>query len=170
MLANLVYAGAFAVAQSFFAEGSYGEEQLPRLLSRAVRLMAAVILPVTIILAAVGPIALGIFGHDYSVGAGRTMAVLALASPAVAAYVLSSSALRITKQYTSMIFTNVVYAVTICGLAYAWTGRGLVWVALAWLVGNLVTAIIAFSLLGSSTRGGRLKKRLLDRSGELASE
>jgi hypothetical protein len=42
---------------------------------------------------------------------------------------------------------NIIYFVTINGLAYIWVDRGLVWIGYAWLSGNLfagLASIFAF--------------------------
>jgi cyanate permease len=90
---------------------------------------------------------LEIFGKSYSAEASGVLVVLALAAPAVAAYVLGSVLLRITKQTAAMVLVNLVYAATICGLAFMWSARGLAWVAGAWLVGNVTTGVLSFVLV-----------------------
>jgi hypothetical protein len=46
-----------------------------------------------------------------------------------------------------MICANVVYAAVIIGLAATWAHRGLVWVALAWLLGNVAASAVASGAL-----------------------
>jgi O-antigen/teichoic acid export membrane protein len=147
MLANLLYAVAYSVSQALFAEGSYGEVEFKRLLARGAMLLASIMLPVGIAMALLGPMVLEIFGKSYSAEASGVLVVLALAAPAVAAYVLGSVLLRITKQTAAMVLVNLVYAATICGLAFMWSARGLAWVAGAWLVGNVTTGVLSFVLV-----------------------
>jgi O-antigen/teichoic acid export membrane protein len=108
----------------------------------------AIMVPVGIGLAIAGPFAVSIFGKSYETGAAGTIVVLALAAPAVAAYVLSGVVLRIRHQIVALVSANIVYAVTICGLAWLWAGFGLTGIAAAWLVGHVLTAIIGFGMVG----------------------
>jgi O-antigen/teichoic acid export membrane protein len=147
MLANLLYAVSYSVSQALFAEGSYGEVAFKRLLARGAGLLAAIMVPVGVVMAVAGPYVLSIFGKSYSADASQVLVVLALAAPAVAAYVLGCVLLRITKQIVALVMVNLVYAVSVCGLALAWSGRGLTWVAGAWLAGNMITAFLSFALV-----------------------
>lgn len=152
MLANLVYAVGYAVSQSLFAEGSYDEGGLGQLVRRAIKFEVALMVPASIGLAVLGPLVLQIFGKSYGAQASQTIVVLALSAPAVAAYVLGGVLLRLNKQTVALVATNVVYALTVCGLALWWGSQGVVWVALAWLVGNVVTVIMSFTIIAWSHR------------------
>jgi O-antigen/teichoic acid export membrane protein len=101
-------------------------------------------IPAGVILAVFGPFVLNFFGKSYGEGGSSVLVMLAIASPAVAAYSLSGVILRIRNQMRSLIFVNLVYAITIIGLTLVWIDKGLVWVAVAWMVGNLVSSIVAF--------------------------
>lgn len=146
-LANLLYAVAYSVSQALFAEGSYGEVEFKQLLARGSGLLAAIMIPAAVATALLGPVVLSVFGKAYSAQASQVLMVLALAAPAVAAYVLGCVLLRITKQNVALVVVNLVYAVSICGFAFAWAPRGLVWVAGGWLVGNAITALLGFALV-----------------------
>ena len=157
MLANLVYTVAYSVSQSLFAEGSYGEEGFRHLLTRATVFLMAIMIPVGVGLALVGPFAVGIFGKAYGAGAAGVIVVLALAAPAVAAYVLCCVVLRITHQIVALVAINVVYVLSICGLAWLWADRGLTWIAGAWLVGNVLTALTGMGAIAA----GRSRRKSL---------
>jgi hypothetical protein len=88
-----------------------------------------------------------LFGPGYSQHAASTLGVLGLSAVAVAANVWASALLKVTRQLSAMVAANVVYAGVIIGLATVWAGRGLVWVALAWLVGNLASSAVACTAL-----------------------
>ncbi len=152
MLANLLYAVAYSVSQSLFAEGSHGEKSLRSLFKHSALILAAIMIPAGLILSLLGPFLLHIFGKSYGEEAGKVITILALAAPAVAAYILSIILLRITNKLNTLIGVNAIYVLTICGLAYVWASRGLVWVALAWLIGHLITASISFLLIFFSSR------------------
>ncbi|HEX3081916.1 MAG TPA: oligosaccharide flippase family protein, partial [Candidatus Saccharimonadia bacterium] len=148
MLTNLVYAVAYSVSQSLFAEGSYGEVQFRQLLKRASLLLTAIMLPAAAGLALLGPLVLNLIGPSYGTHAAGVIVMLALAAPAVAANVLGGISLRIVQRAGALIWTNAVYALVVCGLAFLWAPRGLAWIGGAWLVGNVVTAALEFALAG----------------------
>lgn len=144
MVANLVYAVPSAISGSLFAEGSYGSASLSTLLKRSTALIAAIMIPVAILFAAIGPFILDFFGKAYSAGGAGVIVILSLAAPAVAGFDVGSSLLRITKQVYALMAVNIIYAIVICSCALLWTGKGLDWVAFAWLAGNLVAATLSF--------------------------
>lgn len=139
MVANLLYTVAYSVSQSLFAEGSYGEMKLRRLVKRSALILGAIMIPGSLALMLVGPFLLKIFGGSYSTEAGQLIVVLAAAGPAVAFYITTTVLLRINKQLSSLIIVNVIYAVIITGLSFVWAERGLPWVAWAWLIGHFVS-------------------------------
>jgi O-antigen/teichoic acid export membrane protein len=141
---NLIYAVANAVSQSLFAEGSYGEGKLLPLLKHAVIIMGAIMIPGAAILGGLGPFILGFFGKSYSEGGAGIIVILALASPIVGAYSIGGTILRIRHQMRAAIAVNIVYTVAITGLTILWISKGLPWVAIAWTVGNLAAALLAF--------------------------
>lgn len=146
MIANLLYTVAYSVTQSLFAEGSYLEQSLSSLVRRAVLILAVVMVPASIVLALVPRRLLLLFGGGYSANAATTLAVLALAAPGVAIYSMAVVLLRIQDHIVAIVAMNVVYCLAILGLAQAWCRRGLVWVAVAWLVGQLVAGVLGLVL------------------------
>lgn len=141
---NMLYAIASAMSSSLFAEGSYGEVPLGKLIKRASLIVAAIMVPLAGVLAVLGPFVLRVFGKSYSEAGAQVMIILAIGAPAVAAYMLGNAILRIKNQIYSIITVNVIYFLAITGLALLWVSRGLVWVGGVWVVGNLVAAIAAF--------------------------
>ena len=156
-IANLLYAVAYAISESLFAEGSYAESGLGDLVQRAARLLGLVILPASALIAVASPWLLLIFGEPYSQHATWTLAVFALAAPAIAVNTSAASLLKLTGQLPALIMSNVVYVVVICGLAAASADSGLVFVACAWLLGNVASAAFAsVALLLGARRGSRV--------------
>src|SRR5258708_1837448 len=146
-VANLLYAVVYAVSQSLLAEGSYGDIELRELAKRSAFIIMAIMIPAGALLAVFGPFVLQLFGKSYSTGGVSAITIFALAAPAVVAYTLGGVLLRITNKIYAIISMNVVYAVVICGLATVWVDRGLIWVAIAWLVGNLAAGEVAFGFM-----------------------
>jgi O-antigen/teichoic acid export membrane protein len=144
MVVNLIYAVPASISGSLFAEGSHGSATLRTLFNRSAMLVLYIMVPAAIIFATAGPFILGFFGKAYSAGGTSVIIILALAAPGVAFFDIGSSLLRITKQVYSLVVVNVLYAAVICFCALMWTQRGVGWVAMAWLVGNLVAGALCF--------------------------
>jgi O-antigen/teichoic acid export membrane protein len=146
-VASLLYAIVYAVSASLFTEGSYGEVALKKLVKRSTLIITAIMIPSGAILAVFGPLVLRVFGKSYSDGGSNALIIFALAAPAVVAYTLTSVLLRITNKTYSIVIVNIIYFITISGLAMLWAGYGLVWIAIAWTVGNLIAAVAALLLM-----------------------
>ncbi len=157
MMANLLYSISYALSQSTFAEGSYAQMSTKALARKAASALALVMIPASVLFGLLGPTLLKLFGHTYSLHGHALLLVFALSGPFVAAYIFGCSMLRIYKRVRQIVVVNTVYAGIICSLAYAWAGRGLVWIGLAWLLGNafsglLIAALLSFSSLRPSTQ------------------
>lgn len=146
-VANLLYAVVYSVSSSMFAEGSYGEVELKKLFIRSATISAFITIPASLIMIFLGPSMLKLFGKAYGDSASQAITILALASPAVAAYTLGNVMLRITHQIYSIIIVNLVYVISIGLLAYLWVGYGLSWVAASWAIGNTLASLVAFTCL-----------------------
>jgi len=154
-VASLLFAVGYAVSLSFFAEGSYEGSHLSSLLRRSVRLIALVCVPSSIFVAATGHWLLLLFGHAYSVNGTSTLVVLALSAPSVALCSTAMTVLRLTRQLRAVVVAGAVYAIVIVGLALLGARHGLPWVAVAWLVGNTTTALLAAGLAAVHLRANR---------------
>lgn len=146
-IANLLNGGAYAISESLFAEGSYGEAALRELGRRSAVVIGGLMIPASILLAAVAHWLLRIFGPEYSRNAASALAVLALGGIGVSLNSWTGSLLRITDRLWSLVLSNVLYAGTIIGLAAAWVHAGLVWVAWAWVIGNVASGTVGALLL-----------------------
>lgn len=144
MIINLLYTVSTSVSQSLFAEGSYGGNTLRHLVKKSVIFSGTIMLPGALLLAFFGPFVLEFFGKSYSAGGSEVIIILAITSPIVALYSMGSTLLRIRHQMYSLIVTNIIYALTISLLTLYWVDKGLVWVAIAWTVGNFIAALMAF--------------------------
>ena len=154
-MANLLFGAGLAVSTSFFAEGSYEGSHLYSLLRRSVKLIALVCVPCGVLVAATGHWLLLLFGHMYSANGAMTLAVLALSAPVVAFCSVALTVLRVTRQLGALIVACTVYAVVIVGLALLGARHGLQWVAVAYLLGNTVTGLLATGLAAGHLRASR---------------
>ena len=146
-IANLLNAIAYSTCQSLFAEGSHEDTDRRALVLRSARLLViATILPGLLVAALARPV-LSVFGRTYGQHATVTLVVLALGLLPVAVCTWSITLLRVTRQLKALMAASGIYATLMCGLAIWWAGSGLAYVALAWVIGNVVTAIVAGAAL-----------------------
>lgn len=142
-VANLLNAIAYSTSQSLFAEGSHGDQDKRVLARRSARLLAAVSIPAALLVALVAPFVLSVFGRQYGTHATSTLVVLALGLLPVSAFSWATTLLRVNGQLKALVVSSVTYAATICGLALWWAGSGLIYVAVAWVVGNTIAGAAA---------------------------
>lgn len=142
-IASLLNSVSFSVAEATFAEVSSDESRFRELLGRSGRIIAAVQTPAVIVVALGSGLLLRMFGGAYAASARSLLTALACGALAVALNTWSSFALKLTRQMTQLILSNVVYLVVTVGLAALWAGHGLVWVGYAWGLGNLASGLYA---------------------------
>ncbi len=145
-VAGLLFSIAYAVSLSFFAECSQEGAQMAPLLRHSARLLVAVCVPCSLVVAVSGHWLLLLFGHAYSAGGAWALAVLALSTPSVALCSLATAVLRVTRRLRALVIADVVYAVVMVGLALVGARHGLPWVAVAFLVGNTAAGLTAAAL------------------------
>ncbi|HEX4431540.1 MAG TPA: oligosaccharide flippase family protein [Frankiaceae bacterium] len=147
MIANVVFAAAYSVTSSLFAETSYGERPKADLVRHAGKVLLALIVPAAVLLGLGGRLILGFFGGHYSSNAGTALALLGLSAPIVAAADVCAVLLRTRPKMRGLVIMMACYAVTVIGLTLLWAGHGLVGVAWAWIVGNVVGLAAGLVLL-----------------------
>ncbi len=142
MIATLLYAVSYSVCQALFAEGSYAEEEFSLLIKKTLAVFAALLIPGTIVLYFLANFGLSIFGATYANEATNLLQIFGLASIPVALFTLTTVLLRINEQIKGLIFINIVYFISISGLAYHWGDLDLEWIGYAWLIGNTLSFLI----------------------------
>jgi O-antigen/teichoic acid export membrane protein len=150
-VANLLYAGAYAVEQNFLAEGAHGEEGLPSLMWRSAKVLSVLILPACLAVALLAHPLLALFGRAYAAHGSGALVVMAVAAIPVAAQNWLVTVLRLSGQLMAITVCNGVYAVAICVLAWLFAAHGLTMLSAAWLLGagaGVIATTIAVSLGG----------------------
>lgn len=147
MVANLLYTVVYAVSQSLFAEGSYADRALRELMKRSSLVIAGIMIPGAAVIYFGASMLLMVYGSNYAAEAAPLLQVFAIAGPLVAIYTIANVLLRITKQTWAIIIVNIVYMVSIGGLAQLWAGHGLIWIGYAWLVGHILSSITALGFV-----------------------
>jgi O-antigen/teichoic acid export membrane protein len=147
MIANVVFAAAYSVTSSLFAETSYGERPTAHLVRHGINVLLALIVPATVVLALGGRLILAVFGAKYSDNAGTALALLGLSAPIVAAADVCAVLLRTRPRTYGFVLMMGCYAAAVIGLTIWWAGSGLEGVAWAWMVGNVVGLLVGLALL-----------------------
>jgi O-antigen/teichoic acid export membrane protein len=147
MIANVVFAAAYSVTSSLFAETSYGERPTSQLVRHGINVLLALIVPAAIVLTLGGRLILEIFGSKYSDNAGTALVLLGLSAPIVAAADVCAVLLRTRPRVGGFVLMMACYAAAVIGLTVWWAGSGLEGVAWAWIVGNVVGLVVGLVIL-----------------------
>lgn len=154
-VASLLFAVAYAVSLSFFAESSHEGADVASLLRHSAKILAYFCVPGSLFVAVTGHWLLLLFGHAYSAGGTSTLAILALSTPSVALCSVATTVLRVANRLLALVVSNAVYAIAILGFALIGARHGLQWVAVAYLVGNTTAGLLAAGLAAVHPRSGR---------------
>ena len=121
---------------------------------RAAKLLSMIAIPASIAGALLAHWILLIFGESYAIHGTETLVFMSVAAIPIAAQNWLVTVLRLTGQITAITVSNVVYALTICGLAWFLAPHGLGLVGVAWLLGSLASVIsAALAVIAGSRRG-----------------
>jgi O-antigen/teichoic acid export membrane protein len=144
-VASILYAAALSVEQTFLAEGSYANVDMPKLRRRSRRILMALCIPAALALVITGHWMLLAFGWQYYYYGSTSLILFAVAAGPIAAYYWLLTILRLIGKLRAIVITNVVYAFSICGIAWIGSAHGLTSAAAAWPVGALLAACVARS-------------------------
>jgi O-antigen/teichoic acid export membrane protein len=146
-VANLIYAISFAVGQAVFAEGSYDESRLRHLMRRSATIIAMLQVPAVALLALLSAWVLSVIGPQYSEAGTTVLVVLALASIGVAINNWAGFVLNLTGLMRHFIVANLILCVLTIGIAESLAPKGLVWIGVAWFVGNAAAGVYGCAAL-----------------------
>lgn len=137
-VASALYTIAYASMQSVFAEGSHNQAAMRTHVTKAIKLIIILLVPVSLVVAALGGTLLELFGHKYASQAAGLLQMLALGALPVATYSAMGAIFKVTKNLRGIVCMNIVYAATILGCAYyLMPSLGLMAVGWAWIIGNM---------------------------------
>ena len=161
-VATLVYSAAYAVEQTFLAEGSQVGMNWPELRRRSQRVLMALCLPACLALVVTAHWVLLAFGTRYSQDGTSTLILLAAAAIPIAANNWLWTVLRLSGRLRALVVSSGAYAIAICGLAWMLAPHGLTVLTAAWPVGGLLGTAVAAVLRrghGVITAGGLCRGR-----------
>jgi O-antigen/teichoic acid export membrane protein len=142
-VATLLYSTAYAVAQTFLAEGSHAEVDWPKLLQRSRRVLMALCLPACVVLSVSAHWMLLVFGVKYSQHGTISLIVLAVAAIPIAWSSWLWTVLRLQGRLRTIVVSSGVYAIAICSLAWFLAPHGLGALTAAWPIGALIGSAVA---------------------------
>lgn len=141
-VATLLYSGAYAVGQTFLAEGSRSGVDSRGLLRRSRRVLMAMYIPACLVLAVAAHWVLRVFGTRYSQHGTTSLILLTLAAIPIAANSWLWTVLRLSGRLRALVLSSGVYAIGICGLAWSLAPHGLTGLTAAWPIGGLLSATV----------------------------
>lgn len=142
-LANLLYAAANAVEQTFLAEGSQADVDWRGLLRRSLRLLLALFVPMCLIVVVSAHWVLLAFGVKYSQFGTPSLMLLAAAAVPIGANDWLQTVLRLAGALRPIVWSGVVCAVSVCALAWFLAPFGLTALTASWPIGSALGAVVA---------------------------
>ena len=142
-LATLLYTAVYSVEQAFLVEGANVRTIDRAMLIRSARVLLALCIPAFIAVILFGHQLLMTFGANYGKNAESSLIPLTAAVFPIAANNWFLTILRLSNQLKAIIWSNIVYAIAITGLAWLFAPRGLSGLALAWPIGSSAGALVA---------------------------
>jgi O-antigen/teichoic acid export membrane protein len=142
-MAALVYAAVQAVEQAFLAEGSQAEADWRKIRNRSRRIAIVLFVPGCVVLALTARWVLLAFGPRYSQHGSTGLELLAVAVIPIAFCNWSWTVLRLSGRLRTLVFSNAVFAIAICGGAWVLASHGLTALTAAWPIGCTIAAAVA---------------------------
>jgi O-antigen/teichoic acid export membrane protein len=140
-VASLTYATISAVQSMMLAEGGRAHVDLRNLVNRSTRLTLMMSLPVVLVVALCGHWILLVFGAKYSTHGTLALIVLEATALPLAANGLIDTMLRLVGQLKVLVWSSVLFAVAICGLAWFLAPHGLVAATAAWPISIAIATL-----------------------------
>jgi O-antigen/teichoic acid export membrane protein len=142
-VATFLYSGAYAVEQTFLAEGSRSDVDSRELPRRSRRVLMAICVPACLVLVLAAHWLLLVFGTRYSQHGTLVLILLTVAAIPIAANNWLWTVLRLSGRLRALVLSSGVYAIAICGLAWLLAPHGLTILTAAWPIGSLLSAGVA---------------------------
>jgi O-antigen/teichoic acid export membrane protein len=158
-IAQIVYAAAFALEQTFLAEGSRADADMAALRRRSLRLLVLFWVPTAGGIIAVGRWLLLAFGHPYYHYGYTSLIILVLAAGPISANYWFLTILRLAGKLRAIVITNATYAIGTCLFVWVGSYHGLTAVSWGWFLGAAIASCVA----GVAARGGRLRPSIAER-------
>ena len=142
-ITSLVNAVAYAVGQATFSEGSHDDSNVMPLVRKSAWFLVMLLVPMVAVLVVSSGWLLGVIGAEYADQGGEVLRFLLLGCLAVGISTISIQVLKLGGLTKRWILANAVACVVTLGFAQTFASRGLVWLAWAWILGNLTVPVVA---------------------------
>lgn len=142
MIINLLYIIPSSITNSFFAEGSYGDENLRQIFKNSIKLVYAILIPGIVGIILLGYYVLLIFGKDYADNGYSLLILLATSSIFYSINNLLLAIFRIKHKIKILLFINILgsFFILLCCIIFA--RFNLTGIGLSWLAGQFLLTII----------------------------
>ncbi len=142
-IAQIVYAAAFALEQTFLAEGSRADADMAKLRRRSLRLLVLFWVPTAGGIILIGRWLLLAFGSSYYHYGYTSLIILVLAAGPISANYWLLTVLRLAGKLRAIIVANATYAIGTCVFVWIGSSHGLTAVSWGWLAGAVITSCVA---------------------------
>ncbi len=142
MLANLLYTIPYSSSNSLFAEGSYDEKELKKLIFKSIKIIGFLLLIACIVIFIFGKYILNIFGENYAIEGLDLLKLFAISSFFVAFNHISSTILRIKNKTKILILINTINGILLISLSLFFLSMGIVGLGYAFLINQLLIGVI----------------------------
>jgi O-antigen/teichoic acid export membrane protein len=147
MIINALYVIPSAISQVLFAEGSSKEQSLAGIYKKALKFIYIFMVPAIILLILCGRYILEIFGESFATYGYGPLVLFSLAGIPVAAKLLTNAIFNIERKVILVIITDIITVSIVMSISYILLPKGLVWVGVAWVIGESIGALVALALL-----------------------
>jgi O-antigen/teichoic acid export membrane protein len=147
MIINALYIIPSAMSQVMFAEGSREENNLLTIYKKASLFIYALVVPAIALVIILGREVLDIFGKNFAIQGYSVLILLSLAAIPVSAKLLVNVIFNIEHRLGLVIATNIVTATIVMTISYLTLPKGLIWVGVAWIIGECCGTLVSLILL-----------------------
>jgi O-antigen/teichoic acid export membrane protein len=142
MIGGVFFTVSPSVASALFAEGVREHADLGRVVAKALRVIAAVLIPAMVVMIAGGRLILSLFGPSYAAAGYGLLVLLAISAVPDAVSNVAVSVFRVTQRvgYSSVLNLGILVA-TLVGAWVLMPLLGIVGVGVAWLGAQMMGAI-----------------------------
>ncbi len=141
-MANLLYVAPTSVAQSLLAESAHQPQQRAQHVARAVKMLAAILIPAVAAAVLIAPYLLHIFGKQYAQGSTTLFQILAVATFFVAVGSVCNTILNVEHRSGGIVLARSVLLIVTLVLTFLLIPFGLVGVGVAMTAGYGASNIV----------------------------
>ena len=147
MIAALLFAIPTSASQSLFAEGSHSNKYFKKQIKKASKIILFLLIPSTIVIIFFSRYLLLLFGKEYALEGFRFLQIIALSGLFVGVNKVFKSLLKVKNKVKTLIWVNLLTSLLIIGLSYILINRGLIGIALSWIIGQAIISLIVIVAL-----------------------